>query len=107
MVGVNKKFAFLPGIIWALALDTVDVLGFVKTLVATLLVPVLGPLGLAVDIVLDGIIDLAQGLVALFVFSNPKMWQVGTSIDLIAVPGFDLLPSYTLTALAIDLKLLR
>lgn len=90
---VRKQFAFLPPLAWALAIDALDLL---PNLINLILTP-LGGLGLVGDFGFD----VVQSFIALVIFEDPLFGVLNT--DIIAPPGFDLLPAYTLNVVLLGL----
>lgn len=85
---VELKKPFIgPPILWALALDGVDLVAGGINLIATLA----GGAGLG----LDAGVDVLQSLAAYFIFEDITYAFIPGGVELILPPGFDMFPTYT------------
>jgi len=85
---VRKPFRFAPPILWAIAIDTVDIVSNIPA-VGFYLTGVLFPLGLALDIG----VDVLQTLLACIIFENTTFALLDA--DFLLPPPLDLYPNYT------------
>ena len=90
-VVVRKPFDFLPAIVWALAIDAIDFVAGIFTLLLTVI---------GVGVVLDWVVDIIQGILALILFEDSQIAIYGTGVDLVPIPLWDFLPTFTAVVLA-------
>ena len=87
-VAINRLFAKVPAIVWAMLLDLEDYIYFIFS------IPIAATfVGIAFLPILDLINDIIQIIFALSIFKNKKIAIL--TPDIILPPPFDLFPSYT------------
>lgn len=82
---VRKPFKFLPDIMWAILIDSIDI---IPAIINTFLTAFFG-----VGIAFDLFVDVIQMIFALIIFEDPLFAIVNP--DLIIPAPFDVFPSYT------------
>jgi len=88
---VRKGLEFLPGIAWALLIDSLDVF---SNAIGVVTLPLFGA-GLA----LDALFDVFQAIFAWWVFDNDPAFFLNAA-EIVLPPGFDIFPSTTAIYLA-------
>jgi len=99
---IPKKFRGTVPLALALIIDAVDIVPNFLSLILSAT-----GIGIPVGITLDAGTDLIQGALASLVFEDPKIWAIGTGIELSLPPGLDFIPSYTGFVLATQLGILK
>lgn len=90
---VRKWAKKIPGLVWALAIDSTD-------LVVLPFGTVLTYFGLGVGLLVTQANNILQGILAFAVFEDPYMWVGGTAIDAPLPDPFNIFPSFTAMYLA-------
>jgi len=96
---LRPQFSFLPAIVWAILIDSIDLVGGIGEFLLTVLT---GGLGIPIAITANVAVDFFQGAIAVVVFENPIVWGVGTGSELLLISGIDLFPSYSVAVIALQ-----
>jgi hypothetical protein len=92
---VKRPFAFLPPIVWAVAIDALDI---IPAIINTILTAVMGA-GVAIDFGLD----VVQTILAFIIFEDAAF--AITNVDFLLPAPFDVFPAYTAKIIAKEMKL--
>ena len=97
-VKVKKPFSILPGLIWAMLLDLLDIMHSAFTAILS---------AVGVGIGLDLFVDLIQIAIAYFIFEDYRMVFGPGVADVVLPPVLDIFPSYTALYIALDSGLIK
>lgn len=102
---VRKWGRRVPALAWAMGLDALDIIPNTVDAVLTILGLSVGGIGATFGLATNTIFDMIQGLLSIVIFEDQRMWIGAFAGDVFLPSPLDLFPTYTTSALAIQLGL--